>query len=251
VTTLLLVDIGNSNTRIAAWQDGALADVHVIPTRDAGEPSRLAARLALGPEDADIALCSVVPAALAVWVEWCTSAGREPFILRGDTPSPLALRYRRPDRLGPDRLAAAVGGFTRAGAPVVVASLGTATFVDAVSPQAEFLGGAIAVGVETGLAALADSTAALPLVPPLHPAEGPIGRNTEECLYSGAAYGTAALLEGLTERLRAEIGAAAPLLLTGGSAEFVSRYLRLNHEVCPDLALQGLAAIYAHNRGEA
>jgi type III pantothenate kinase len=118
--------------------------------------------------------------------------------------------------------------------------------VDAVSAGREFLGGAVAIGVQSGLEALAEKTAALPRVEASRP-QGMIGRDTEECLRAGAACGTAALVEGVAERMREEIGAGAPLVVTGGHAELVSRCLRGEHEVAPTLTLEGVAAVWEHN----
>jgi len=131
-----------------------------------------------------------------------------------------------------------------------VVSLGTATVVDAVSEEAEFLGGAIVVGVQTGLAALAERTAALPRVTVEAP-ERTIGRDTEECLAIGAVVGTAALVEGLAARLRDIVGDSAPLALTGGYAELISEHIWIEHEMFPSLTLEGIATIWEHNRGRA
>ena len=247
---LLVVDIGNTTTRVGVWQDGAAAGVKVFPTGDACRTSQLTERLALNPEDVDLALCSVVPPATEGWVEWHQAAGRRSLVVRGDTDTPLTNRYRDPPRLGGDRLAAAVGAVRRFGAPVVVVSLGTATVVDAVSAQSEYLGGAIAVGVQTGLDALAEKTRALPRVSAAQ-AHSAIGEDTQECLLVGATYGMAALVEGLVGRLREVVGAGAPLVMTGGHAELISRCLRSEHEVVPTLTLEGVAAIWEHNCGEA
>jgi len=248
VTPLLVVDIGNTTTRVGRWRDGAAVGVQVIPTTDACSAARLTDHVAVRPDDVELALCSVVPPATSAWQEWYAPAGREAFVLRGDTETPLTNRYRRPDTLGGDRLAAALGAVRRFGAPVVAASLGTATVVDAVSRDREYLGGAIAVGVDTGLAALAEKTTSLPRVRPTQIA-GPIGADTEECLRAGATHGTAALVEGLVRRVREVVGTDAPLAVTGGNAELISPHLCLEHEVVPTLTLEGVAAAWEHNRG--
>jgi len=142
-----------------------------------------------------------------------------------------------------------VGAAQRLGAPVIVASLGTATVVDAVSADGEFLGGAIAAGVETGLAALAEHTRALPRVS-VGAVSSPIGGDTTESLRAGAIHGTASLVAGLTQRMRGVVGAEAPLVLTGGHADLIAEHLGVECTVAPSLALEGLAAIWDHNQGK-
>jgi type III pantothenate kinase len=251
VSKILVVDVGNTTTRIGLWEDGVAGEVSVFPTLEVGKALEFVSHSQVagaGQREVAIALCSVVPEVEATWLAWAAGRGREVFAVHGDTAGPLANRYRARERLGGDRWAAAVGGVRRLGKPAVIASLGTATVVDAVSGAGEFLGGAIAVGVGSGLSALGAMTSSLPSIQPSDPS-GPIGGDTEECLRVGAAYGTAGLVEGLAERLREVVGKGAPLALTGGHAHFISRYLSLPHEVFPALVLEGIGAIWEHNRG--
>ena len=256
VSDLLLVDIGNTTTRLGRRRDRRLQVLSVAGTREASTLREVAAlaESVLGPPEAPagelaLAMCSVVPAAGEVWLEWCAARGVTPLTVRGDTPTPLTNQYRAPDLLGGDRIAAAVGAAQRLGTPVVVASLGTATVVDAVSAEGGFLGGAIAAGVETGLTALAEHTRALPRVTAAE-VSSPIGRDTTESLRVGAVCGTASLVAGLTEQMRGVIGAEAPLALTGGYAELIAGHLGLDCTVAPELTLEGLAAIWDYNQGE-
>jgi len=250
VTDVLVVDIGNTTTRVGRWADGEVRGVATLPTREAGSGPAIAAavKAAEGHGRLEVALSSVAPEVERAWVEWCEGEGRGVMVVRGDTDTPLVNRYEEPARLGPDRLAAAVGAVRRLGAPVVVVSLGTATVVDAVSARRELLGGAIAAGVETGLWALAERTAALPRAAAEAPREM-VGRSTEECLRVGAVLGTAALVEGLAARLREVVGEKARAAVTGGLAGAISPHLRMEHEVFPELTLEGIGAIWEHNRG--
>jgi type III pantothenate kinase len=250
---LLVVDVGNTNTRVGVWENGSVVRLWISPTVEvtgSAAVGAMAERVS-GPEtgEASVALCSVVAEAEAAWQEWSAAEGRELFLVRGDTRTPLRNRYREPARLGGDRLAAAVGAVKRVGAPVIAVSLGTATVVDAVSARGEFLGGAVAVGVQTGLDALAERTGGLPRVE-VRDARGPLGGDTEACLLSGATYGTGGLVEGLVGRMRERVGADAPVVLTGGHADLVSGCLYIEHEVVPTLTLEGVGAVWEHNRGK-
>jgi type III pantothenate kinase len=247
---LLVVDIGNTTTKVGVWGRGSVLGLSVSPTHDGASPGEFVCQVmaaACVAGDPEVALCSVVPEATRAWEEWCRQSTRRLFVLRGDTATPLANRYRTPERLGPDRLAMAVGAARRCGAPVIVASLGTTVVIDAVSSAGEYLGGAIWVGISSGFGTLAESTAALPR------ATGdavftPIGADTQTCIRAGAMYGTVSLVDGLVARMREVMGEDAPLLLTGGDAELLSPYLATEHEVVPTLTLEGVAAIWEHNR---
>jgi len=245
VSGLLVVDIGNTTTKVGAWNGATVEAVSVTPTRES--ESRIPAAQSLD-SGFSVAICSVVPEAEAAWLEWCEREGKPGFVVRGDTRSPLVNRYRAPARLGPDRLATAVGAAHRFGAPVIVASLGTAVVVDAVSASKEYLGGAIWVGITPGLDALFERAAMLPHISQ-RPPSSPIGGDTEACLLAGAFHGTAALIGGVAARMREFIGEGAPLILTGGDAELISFYLQANHEVAPYLTLEGIALIWEHSRG--
>ncbi len=254
MTHLLVVDVGNTTTSVGLWNAGRVRAVQTCSTRRTygSTVSRLVGKMVAqaGRRQLQIALSSVVPQAEVTWSKWCLQRRVPLFAIHGSTSTSLVNRYRQPRQLGPDRLAAAVGAVRRVGAPAIVVSLGTATVVDAVSAGGEFLGGAIAVGVETGLVALAERTAALPRVSP-SPGSSVIGRDTEACLRVGAVLGAAALVEGLAARLRAVVARTAPVVLTGGQAKLISPHLQVEHEVVPSLVLEGVGAIYEYNRGEA
>ncbi len=245
---VLVGDVGNSVTKLGIWSEGQVHDLVSLPTRDLAAALETQAGPLLGEEGgAPAALCCVVPELEAAWVRWAERTGRPLFWVRGTTPTPLVNRYAQPERLGSDRLAAAVGAVRRLGAPVVVVCLGTATVVDAVSAKREYLGGAIAAGVETGLEALAERTAGLPRVEP-GPVTAPIGRTTEECLRIGGVLGTVGLVEGLVERMRGIVGEAAPVALTGGHTGLISPHLRIAHQISPALVLVGVGAIWEANQ---
>ena len=250
--TLLVVDIGNTLTKAGVWEGARVGLVVQRPTREAAALTEDVARMAgvHGAGAAPLSVCSVVPEALKVWGEWAAREHRSMLHVQGDTQTSLTNRYRAPQVLGADRLAAAVAAERRFGAPVIVASVGTAVVVDAVSPKSEYLGGAIWVGTRLGLRALADGTVGLPQVSPGH-VSTPIGGDTETSLRVGASHGLAALIEGLAARMRDYLGEQAPLAVTGGDAEAIAPYLRTEHEVVPTLTLEGLALIWDHARGNA
>jgi type III pantothenate kinase len=247
---ILVGDVGNSVTKLGTWRGGQVHDLLSLPTRDLSAALEAVAEPLLAEEGGGpVALSCVVPEVEEAWVRWAERAGRPLFWVRGTTPTPLTNRYAQPERLGSDRLAAAVGALERVGTPVIVVSLGTATVVDAVSAKREYLGGAIAAGMETMLASLAERTAALPRVEAAPPVS-PIGRTTEECLRVGAVLGTAGLIDGLAARMRDIVGAAAPVILTGGHTGLISPHLETAHQISPALVLVGVGVIWETNQPE-
>lgn len=248
---LLVVDIGNTTTKAGVWDGHAIGPSSSCPTQESGELLERVSQLAAavghdGTQKLDVALCSVVPEAEKTWLAWCEHEGRTAFVVRGDTPTPLVNRYLTPARLGPDRLATAVAATQRFGVPVIAACVGTAIFVDAVSANNEYLGGAIWVGMAAGLSLLAQRAKTLPQVT-IKPPSTAIGGETEACLHAGAIYGTAGLIDALASKMKETIGEDAPLVLTGGNSELLSHYLNKAHEVVPTLTLEGVATIWEHN----
>ena len=109
-----------------------------------------------------------------------------------------------------------------------------------------FCGGAIAPGLDMGLGALSERTAQLPRLD-LQIPKRIIGRNTEECILSGTIVGMAAMLDGMVQRIEAELGSPATLILTGGAARFVEPLVLHPHIYDPNLLLKGLAFLCERN----
>ena len=166
--------------------------------------------------------------------------GRAPVKIQPGRGLPFAIPH--PELLGLDRIADAVWAAKRYPLPVVTVDLGTATTFNVLNGEGVFLGGLIVSGLETGVKALTDRTARLPSVTLSRP-EHRIGRDTEECMRSGAVTGTAALIDGITARIEAELGPVT-LVLTGGWADLVSPLCLHPHDSDPYLLPKGLALLY-------
>lgn len=166
--------------------------------------------------------------------------GRAPVKIQPGRGLPFAIPH--PELLGLDRIADAVWAAKRYPLPVVTVDLGTATTFNVLNGEGVFLGGLIVSGLETGVKALTDRTARLPSVTLSRP-EHLIGRDTEECMRSGAVTGTAALIDGITARIEAELGPVT-LVLTGGWADLVSPLCLHPHDSDPYLLPKGLALLY-------
>ena len=127
----------------------------------------------------------------------------------------MPILYDNPKEVGADRIANAVAAFDLYGGPTIVIDFGTATTFDAISAKGEYLGGAIVPGIDISLDALFARAAALRRVELVEP-RNVIGRSTVESIQSGAVYGFAGLVDGMCERIVAELDADATVVATGG-----------------------------------
>ena len=192
-------------------------------------------------------LASVVPGLVPVMEDLCRRLFGLPLMVVG-TGLDLGLKVatRDPREVGADRLVNAVAAHARWQGPLVVLDFGTATTVDVVSAQGEYLGGAIAPGVLISAEALASRTAKLPRIEMEKPARA-IGRSTIESMRSGIYHGTVGQVRELLAQVVKELGGKPKVVATGG----LSRWLPLKelgiHAMMPDLTLEGLARIWARN----
>lgn len=201
------------------------------------------------PPDSKIsaaAVSSVVPActpAAAAFAE--KICGVSPVVVSCRSDSGLHFfNIPVPEKVGADRIADAAWASERYPLPVMTADLGTATTINVVSTDREFLGGMIAAGVRTSLNALRTGTAQLPQLEPGHVGkEDLIGRDTAGCMLSAAVIGTAAMIDGLAAHVEEQLGCPLTLILTGGNAGAVSEWIRHSYIHEPDLAAKGTALI--------
>lgn len=196
-----------------------------------------------------IVISSVVPRVLDVIREAMVSIfGLGPLVVTCESELGITLDVPEPQKLGRDRLADAAWAAAHYPLPLVTADLGTATTFNVVKRGGVFCGGVIAAGMETGLKALGTHTAQLPKLE-LETPRQVIGKNTQECMRSGAVYGTAALLDGVVLAIEQELGEEVHLVITGGGAAYVDTLVRHPHSYDPDMILKGLAYLYQLNRG--
>ena len=150
-----------------------------------------------------------------------------------------------PAEVGADRIVNSLAARKKYGAPAIVVDFGTATTFDVISPKGEYLGGAIFPGVEISLEALFQRAAALRRVELVEP-RSVIGKSTAESLQSGALYGFSSMIDGMCERIEAEIGPATAIS-TGGLGAVIAPYCRKVTHNDPWVTLHGLRLIYEKN----
>jgi len=166
-------------------------------------------------------------------------------VLGPGTKSGMAILYDNPREVGADRIANAVGAYDLYPGAAVVVDLGTATTFDVISERGEYLGGAIAPGVEISLEALYTHAAALRSVELVRP-RSVVGRSTVESIQSGVLYGFAAQIDGVVARIRAEVGDAT-IIATGGLAGLIAPHTTSVQHVEPWLTLHGLRIVHERN----
>ena len=169
------------------------------------------------------------------------------FVLNHQMDTGLALKIKAPEELGTDRLANAAGAYALYGGPVAVVDFGTATTITAVGKNADFIGGSIMAGIGLMNDVLDQRTSRLAKVALDQP--GPaLGKDTAGCIRSGLLLGTAGAVERILDEIEKEAGYMFRVIITGGNAHLVDRFLRRPHELNLFLTLEGLREIYAKNR---
>lgn len=159
----------------------------------------------------------------------------------------LPILTDNPAEVGADRIANSIAAFDRYGGPCIVVDLGTATTFDVVSARGEFLGGAIAPGIGISADALFDRAAKLARVHIRRPGKV-IGTGTTDNIQIGLYYGYIGLVDGICERMVAELGPDTNVIATGGFAGLIAADSRFLKIVAPDLTLQGVRLVYERNR---
>lgn len=252
---LLVVDIGNTNVTLGVFREAELlGDWRLSSSRDrtADEYALLIGQLfanaRLSLKDVDgIMLASVVPP-LSFVVERALKSlfQRDPLVVGPGTKTGMPILSDNPREVGADRIVNAVAAYTRFHRGLIVVDFGTATTFDLVSPKGEYLGGAISPGVGISAEALFIRAAKLPRIEFSAPASA-IGKNTVDAMRSGIVYGYVALVDGMVERIRREIGTPLFVLATGGYAPLFAAHSKTIEDCDPALTLRGLRILYDLN----
>ena len=173
--------------------------------------------------------------------------GKQPLIVGPGIKTGLNILIDNPAMAGGDLIVAAVAALSEYKPPLLIVDMGTATTITAIDKNGSFLGGSIFPGVKISAEALSGKTAQLPAIS-LEMPKRAIGRNTIDCMQSGLMMGTAAMLDGMIERMETELGEKATTVVTGGIARFIIPMCKTNMIYDKDLLLKGLRILYENNR---
>jgi type III pantothenate kinase len=249
---LLVVDVGNTQTHIGLISAGDVAEEWRIATVRHRTSDEIAGLLQgffslhgtrLREAVDEVGIASVVPRLTQQWVEMCDRhLGLEAFVVGPGARTGMRIAMRDPAEVGADRIVNAVAAFEKYGGPCIVADYGTATTFDVVSTDGDYLGGAIAPGIEVSLEALTTRAARLIKVELIEP-EHAIGKSTTEALQSGAVYGFAGEIEGIVHAIWEELGEHAQVIATGGLADLIARHTDVISAVDPFLTLRGIEIV--------
>lgn len=253
---LLVIDIGNTNLVIGGFEN----DQIVFKARIATDRTRTSDQYgveiknmmeAYGVHKEDVEDCiisSVVPPVFnSVKTGVIKVIGKQPMVVGPGLKTGLNIHVDVPCQLGSDRIVIAVAALAEYKAPLILMDLGTATTIEVVEPENVYLGGVIIPGVKVSLDALTSRAAQLPGIS-LDKPKSVIGKNTVDCMRSGMMYGTAAMIDGLIERMEEELGHKCTLVATGGMAQFVTPLCKREIILEKDLLLKGLNILYKKNK---
>ena len=253
VESLLAVDLGNSRIKLGVWDDDGLHAAGELAADNPGswrEPVMAIWSNTAGAKSRAIVLSSVDPKTarqfgdLALEVCQC-----EPVRVREDLPLPLALAVENPREVGVDRVCSAAAAYERVQEPCAIASFGTATTIDCVSGDGQFLGGTIMPGLEMSCVALHERTARLPRVAPDSPG-GVFGKNTYDAILAGVVFSAVGALREIVERFATDLQSWPKLVITGGAAPLILPHADFVDAHVPDLCLQGVVLAYRRAAGQ-
>jgi type III pantothenate kinase len=250
---LLTIDVGNTNIVLATFEGEKIVHSWRVRTdsRQTADELALMFRGLLAGDAVQItgiAACSTVPSTLR---ELRTMLGRyyadlPTVIIEPGVKTGVQLAIDNPKEVGTDRVMNTLASHHLYGGPAIVVDFGTSTNFDVVSERGEFLGGALAPGVEISVEALAQRAAQLRKVELVRP-RSVIGKNTVESLQSGIIFGFAGQVDGIVRRMRAELGSLSAVVATGGLAPLViSECEAITHHE-PNLTLIGLRLAFEKN----
>ena len=250
----IVIDIGNTSTKVATWHDGVVTGPLSVPTGDA--PAFVEALRAhaadsgrLGPAAAVVG--SVVPEALRRVRQVVEDVLGYAALVVGDSiPRPIDVDVMDEKSIGVDRVCQAAAAYDQLRTACTVVCFGTAVTVDLVDDEGVLVGGAILPGLRMQLRALHEFTAVLPAVEPGFP-DLPYGRNTSEAIQTGVCRGLAGAVRNLVEGYSTHLNRWPQVIATGGDAAFMAPHCDFLDKLVADLTLRGVGVAYSKHLAEA
>lgn len=252
---VLAIDIGNSNITFGGFENNKLSFVANISTDTTATEDEYSIKILnilslYKVEKKDIngaIMASVVPQLNSVIKNSVKLLfGIEILTVGPGIKTGISIHCDTPSSVGADLICASVAAHFIYGSPALIIDLGTATKMSVVNEKGAFIGTSIMPGIMMGLNALANETAQLPKVS-LEAPNSIIAKNTVDCIKSGIIYGHASMIDGMTERIKKEVGENLSVYITGGYASVILPYCKQKMILDENLVLKGLNIIYNKN----
>lgn len=254
---LLVIDVGNTNIVLGVYDGTNLIGHWRISTdrvRTTDEYGVLIMNLFLHDRKVDagdinsIIISSVVPPLMPTLERVCQRYFNvTPLVVGVGTKTGMNIKYDNPREVGADRIVNAVGAYEKYGGPLIIIDFGTATTYCVVMENGDYLGGAIAPGVNISAEALFQRAAKLPRIELRNPGQV-ICKNTVASMQSGVLFGYVGQVEGLVGRIKKEIGKEVKVVATGGLAQLIANETDCIDFIEPMLTLEGLRLLYEKNK---
>ena len=257
MTTLLVVDIGNTHTilgifsgqrLLASWKMASsahrTADESWLVIKSFCADSGISL-----PSITGVGISSVVPDLTDIFITIAQKYLKvEPICVSASLDLGINILYKDPSTVGADRLCNAMAGFKKYGGPLIIIDFGTATTYDVVSKDGDYIGGIITLGLEAGAEELHRKAAKLPKIE-LHFPPTVIGRETVSSMQSGIMFGAVDAVEGIVRRIKKELGSEAKVIATGGLSTVIAKHTDIIEASEPSLVLEGIRLIYDRVKG--
>lgn len=253
---ILALDVGNTNIVLGVMKEGRILFQGRLCTDKSQTEMEYAILFKnilelhhISPEMIDGAIISsVVPPVNAILEEAIRFVtGCEAMLVNFKRNTGLIIDIDTPSQLGNDVIVDAVAALEEYPPPLIIFDLGTATTISVVNEEKVYIGGVILPGIKVSQEALSGRTSQLPSIGLEAPANV-IGRNTVDCMKSGMLYGTAAMMDGMIDRIEEELGQKATAIATGGLAWFVAEHCKRPVICDDDLLLKGLWKVYQNEQ---
>ena len=253
---ILTVDIGNSNIVLGGVKDDEIVFEARLRTDATKTSDEYCIDLKMILEVYDIKaemvegaiIASVVPQVLnSMQTAIKKLTGKTSLVVGPGLKTGLNIKIENPSQTGADLVVGSAAALREHKPPLIVIDMGTATTIVVLDETGALIGGCICPGVKISMDALTERTALLPGLQLDQPKRA-IGRNTIDCMRSGIMMGNACMLDGMVERMEAELGAKATVVATGGIAKFITPLCKREMIYDKDLIVKGLAALYKDNK---
>lgn len=253
---ILALDVGNTNIVMGWIENGNILGTARFQTRMGETEVEYAIRIksilelySVASDGFDGAILASVVGSLTDVLRHAAEliTGTDCIVVNSDMRTDLHIAIDEPHTLGADLLVGGVAAAEYYGLPAIMVDMGTATTIFAVDRDKNFIGGAIIPGIKLSYSALSSGTSLLPDIGITAPKKC-VSTNTVDCMLSGAVFGNAAMIDGMVERMEAEIGEKCVVVATGGLAGCVTSHCHREIILDDELLLKGLWAMYKKNR---